>query len=304
MKPCANCGNQHDKQGAFCGNNCAIVTEFIRLCRRWIREPDRQLDPGYNEVFTVKLALMTGIALGHEYRFMGGRHLDARSPTYQYVWKRDNGICVKCGAPGKEVHHINGGSNDPSNLEVRCHDCNMTDAHANIGPIAPEDVNAALEFQHELAMRIESPEPLHLCDDEQNWSKVWRKWPKLTTTTYRVLPATASFSDIKQRAQDGNLMPKRARLLATDRPAIHRITTPEQYAAMEIGDRVTYISSRGGSNSGIIYGKVNINPGSECGFKYSYITDADEKRSLWPIHAIHATEHSDKQSAMLTNRDV
>lgn len=45
----------------------------------------------------------------------------------ELVRQRDNRLCVKCGDPAWRVDHIKpreaGGSDDPSNLQTLCNDC-------------------------------------------------------------------------------------------------------------------------------------------------------------------------------------
>ncbi len=48
-----------------------------------------------------------------------------------YIWKRDGGKCRRCEreTPGGEIDHIvpirDGGTDDPANLRLLCHDCHV-----------------------------------------------------------------------------------------------------------------------------------------------------------------------------------
>jgi 5-methylcytosine-specific restriction endonuclease McrA len=58
----------------------------------------------------------------------------------QYIIRRDDGLCVRCGKPGKIVHHKKwltpGNCNDPAiaygedNLELLCLDCHTKEHEA------------------------------------------------------------------------------------------------------------------------------------------------------------------------------
>jgi 5-methylcytosine-specific restriction endonuclease McrA len=69
------------------------------------------------------------------------RYTSSREPipieVQQYVWRRDNGRCVKCGSQIKlEFDHIipisRGGSNTARNIQLLCERCNRS-KWANIG---------------------------------------------------------------------------------------------------------------------------------------------------------------------------
>jgi 5-methylcytosine-specific restriction protein A len=65
--------------------------------------------------------------------------------TRAYIFKRDSGLCVRCGAPGEIVHHKQEltptNINDPmislneNNLETLCRACHAI-AHGAVAPIA------------------------------------------------------------------------------------------------------------------------------------------------------------------------
>lgn len=46
---------------------------------------------------------------------------------YMFVVERDEGLCVKCGAPGVDIHHkvfrSQGGSDTADNMELLCRRC-------------------------------------------------------------------------------------------------------------------------------------------------------------------------------------
>ena len=52
-----------------------------------------------------------------------------RLTRWEYVWRRDEGICVYCGNEGQEVDHVlsrsQGGPDIPGNVVFSCHSCNL-----------------------------------------------------------------------------------------------------------------------------------------------------------------------------------
>ena len=65
--------------------------------------------------------------------------------TRDYIFKRDMGLCVRCGMPGEIVHHkihlTPQNINDPAialsadNLETLCRECHALE-HAGLAPVA------------------------------------------------------------------------------------------------------------------------------------------------------------------------
>jgi len=57
----------------------------------------------------------------------------------RYIFNRDGGICIFCGRPATEIHHVlayeNGGKSVTSNGVCICHACNML-AYKNKGDIS------------------------------------------------------------------------------------------------------------------------------------------------------------------------
>lgn len=197
--PCANCGATCPGRGPFCGPYCKALAEFVRVCRRWLREPAKQADPEYAYVLQVRLAFLHTEYLGH------GRVYDEKARRLSAaqkaaVWERDNGLCVKCGKPGAEVDHIADSSDNPANLQLLCLDCHHEKTRESISVIADTADLALLGALHaELIGRIDAPNPTVACDNEQTWGKAWRHWPETPAhaTAYERQETALRFADIR-----------------------------------------------------------------------------------------------------------
>jgi hypothetical protein len=195
--PCASCSAACPGRGPFCGSYCKALAEFVRLCRRWLREPAKQADPQYPYALQVRLAFLHSARIGH------GQVYDKQARHLTHVQKaaireRDSGLCVKCGKPGAEIDHINGSSDDPSNLQFLCLDCHHAKTRQAMTAITDPADRAAIAALHaELAHRINSPAPCRACDNEQTWANAWRSWPAITAAgAYDPQPAPLRFADI------------------------------------------------------------------------------------------------------------
>lgn len=202
-KPCANCGKQHDeKRSAFCSPFCKELTSYVRICRLWMRESERQSDPDYIYALNVRCAFLnTGRLGGHVYQ----RTIPANIRAL--VWERDKGKCQspKCKKPGEEIDHIDGDSNDLSNLQLLCKPHHHAKTMAMIQPVTREQIAEINAFQRELAGRIDAPTPSRLADNEQQWGSVWRQWPGITTAPYERIPAKLRYRDLVYMFMDSKL---------------------------------------------------------------------------------------------------
>jgi hypothetical protein len=195
--PCANCTATCLGRGPFCGPYCKALAEFVRLCRRWFREPARQADPQYPYALQVRLAFLHSAYRGHGRVYdEHARHLTPAQKAA--IRKRDNGLCVQCGRPGAEIDHIDGSSDDLANLQLLCLDCHDAKTRQAMTMITDPAERAAIVALHaELADRIDSPKPRRACDNEQAWAKAWRTWPTVTAAgAYESQPVPLRFADI------------------------------------------------------------------------------------------------------------
>jgi hypothetical protein len=197
-KPCASCGVPHAGRGPFCDDYCRAVAEFVRLCRRWFRDPARQADTDYLFVLQVRLAaLHAGCLSRGSGNGAAPRRLSAAEKAA--IRERDQGRCAQCGRRGGEVDRIEGPSADPANLQLLCTDCRRAKTRESITQVADPADRAALADLHEvLRHRIDAAAPAMACDNEQTWGTAWRRWPNLPATAqaYRQQPAALGFADI------------------------------------------------------------------------------------------------------------
>jgi len=196
-KPCASCGDAHSGRGPFCTDYCRAVAEFVRLCRRWFRDPARQADTDYLFVLQVRLAALHAGYLGRAGDGAPPRRLTAAEKTA--VRERDQGRCAQCGRRGGEVNRIDGPSSELANLQLLCTDCRRARTREALTQIADPADRAALAELHELLRRrIDAVLPELACDNEQTWGASWRRWPRLPDSAhaYRQQPAALGFTDI------------------------------------------------------------------------------------------------------------
>lgn len=176
---CVNCGSPSvtQKSPLYCGQRCRQVAELVRYVRA-CRRDGRDGRPDIQEAIKMRLAMV----LGGGYAERARRVSDA---VRAEVFRRAGGKCEQCGraldfdgTTGDPdalatVQHVHGDSNDLSNLKAFCRRCNMADAQTRFVPVLPGSPEA--ELGEELRTRWMSPEPVRVCDDEQNWSSVWRE---------------------------------------------------------------------------------------------------------------------------------
>lgn len=204
MYPCANCGQDSDKK-PYCSPDCKMVADNVRMMREWVRSPDKQADPDYDDAFVPRIGKLNSVALGWGY----GVHQPVTGKLRDFIMERDGykcqiGIAGVCISEASQIDHIAGPSMEPSNLQASCRPCNMNKVVDSIGTDSTDVEHQIMrEFQKVLAERIESEIPTRACDDEQNWRFIWRKWPRVGGTiwaTYRPVTPTVGFAYILARA--------------------------------------------------------------------------------------------------------
>jgi hypothetical protein len=88
--------------------------------------------------------------------------------------------CQHCGEPfdpadrdrQPSIQHLDGSSNDPSNLEAWCFRCNTQDALAKLQPTTD---TARLALARAIKARWQAAEPVRACDDPRTWPSLWRQ---------------------------------------------------------------------------------------------------------------------------------
>ena len=167
---CLNCDGlipPHVRPGTlFCSEICKQRADTVRYGRR-VNRDGRIRDPLVAEALRTKMAF--AVTDGGYPSTLRELDLDTRNA----VVERDGGRCVLCGQPGIEIDHIAGSSSELSNLQLLCHDCHMAKTQENFRPIEPG--SQADKIWSELMARINSPEPMHECDNEVTWPSRWRQ---------------------------------------------------------------------------------------------------------------------------------
>jgi 5-methylcytosine-specific restriction endonuclease McrA len=171
---CANCDQLLDggKPRLYCSPLCEQTASTIRYTRRVIAD-------GRWEQADVKEAIRTRMAmiLGGGYPAAARRLTPAQRKE---VLERDGGRCQLCGEPGNEIDHIAGSAADLSNLQTLCHQCHGQKTALGFRPAGPAEV----EKSRAIWKRVQSPEPLRLCDDDRNWNAIWRGLLSQTKTIW------------------------------------------------------------------------------------------------------------------------
>jgi hypothetical protein len=200
MHPCANCDQPTDRK-PFCSEDCKMVADNVRMMRQWVRNPDKQADTGYIDAFVPRLGKLYSVAIGLTY----GVHQAVTGQLRTHIMERDDYKCQiqipgVCTVQATQVDHINGPTMEPSNLQASCRPCNMNKVIDFFGKATDEEAEKITVFQRHLAERIDSEKPTRICDDEQNWRFVWRKYPNTPDVAYTSVTANLRFDDIRKRS--------------------------------------------------------------------------------------------------------
>jgi 5-methylcytosine-specific restriction endonuclease McrA len=186
LEVCANCDGPIaiDNRGLFCSEACHQMASYVRYARRVARDPARRDDPDVAEALRIRLAFV----LGGGYPAAERKLTDAARAA---VVDRDSGRCQNCGGPGDQVDHIDGSSNDMSNLQLLCDRCHRQKTTSNFTPAGPEATLLAIELQ---ATRVAPDQPARPCDDEVRWTveSRWRKSARIKMLWDQVLEDTGT----------------------------------------------------------------------------------------------------------------
>lgn len=162
--PCPNCGKPLNDKKLFCSDLCRDEAKFVRYFRACIAD-------GRYEQIDVKEALR--IRLAHI--LSGGyqeRLRQVSKETREIVIKRDEGLCLKCGAKGFQIDHIEGDNNDIKNLQLLCAKCHLQKTQKDFTKISKQTHPKEWAKREALIYRVKSPQPAQLCDCP-DWDKKW-----------------------------------------------------------------------------------------------------------------------------------
>lgn len=162
---CANCLSalHEDEKTLWCSTWCNDVNRNVRYWRAVQR--DGRID---------KPDIRFQIEMNIAFLLIGGYQALNRRPsaeTRRNVIERDNGRCQSCGKPGSDLDHVDGSSDDPSNLQMLCGPCHRAKTAESLRP--SDDESRALIFAL-YRSRVVSDEPQLLAADEGEWAGRWR----------------------------------------------------------------------------------------------------------------------------------
>jgi hypothetical protein len=192
---CPNCDTRSERKKLFCSELCNQEAQLIRYIRRVLKD-DRAADV---EV------LRDGIGTRMLMVRSGGYPTRARTiaPALRAaVVARDAAQCVLCGAPGTEIDHIRGSSDELTNLRLTCKTCNG-DRVRDAAVIAtdPETIAPIQRQNSRISQRIAAAAPYRLCDDEERWSTAWRTYKKNSRRHRRLFQRFAKCPAARPRLQ-------------------------------------------------------------------------------------------------------
>jgi hypothetical protein len=166
---CPNCderfASSSTRDKAYCGTQCHGEAKAVRYGRAKHRQYGKVLPADITEALGKKVAHALG----------GGYDRAARSLSKARrveVWRRDGCRCVTCGAPGEDIDHIDGSSDDLTNLRLLCRPCHRQITDEHMKPISDP---AMRQRAAKLRQRVKSTDPLCPCDAE-DWQHSWRRW--------------------------------------------------------------------------------------------------------------------------------
>lgn len=163
---CANCFQVGSAEKLFCAQRCIDEASWVRYVRAR-RAEGRDREPDIVEAIRVKLV-----------RALAGGYSKARRRLSQTVrsavLQRDQGRCRSCGGPGEDIDHISGDSSALSNLQLLCKSCHNKKTTARFVRMTPESHPQAWARAQALRLRVESLEPLQLCDSD-SWPELQKK---------------------------------------------------------------------------------------------------------------------------------
>lgn len=160
---CPNCMNAHRRANIFCGDQCTQEAQAVRHIRKCVAD-GRIAKPDCQEGIGQKLI-----------QIISGGYPSERQLTSKLrnqVLERDKRICQICRMSGNEIDHIEGSSNDPTNLRVLCASCNRRRVLQAMRPTTTDDAIYMQGIFSRLALRIAAPEPVRLCDRD-DWERTW-----------------------------------------------------------------------------------------------------------------------------------
>jgi len=168
---CLNCNSIVEWVSLYCSDYCKQEAKHVRYTRKSIYD-GKIKGKDVQDAIGVRFQMLSG----------GGYPSAERTISAELrkgIFERDQYTCQRCGVEATQIDHIDGSSNDPSNLQALCADCNLERVTENLTVITketnPEEWVRLEQFYSSIALRIAAPTPVRICDDSDNWEKLWRE---------------------------------------------------------------------------------------------------------------------------------
>ncbi|WP_244937134.1 HNH endonuclease [Leptospira selangorensis] len=152
----------------FCSELCQEEAKYIRYHRKAIFEGKANL-PDIKQAIDIKRISIVS----------GGYPLRERTipqKVRKQVIIKSHGLCQSCGKLGTDIDHIQGSSNDLSNLQLLCILCHNEKTISNFRKVDPLDPKFGSIFLKNLDLdkRIKNRKPFKICDDFKKWESSFR----------------------------------------------------------------------------------------------------------------------------------
>ena len=152
----------------FCSPSCWEEAKFVRYKRACIRD-GRINQPDVAQAIDDRLMWI----------LQGGYADRLRSVSQSVravVIARAGGRCQTCGAAGRDIDHVAGDSNDPTNMQLLCEACHRAKTEASV--VLREATEEDRIKIWSLELRVNAPDPMWPADDDQVWqARQARLWP-------------------------------------------------------------------------------------------------------------------------------
>jgi hypothetical protein len=158
---CVECGEPSIPGRLYCDSGvCSDIGKAVRYIRGAIA--DGRIDRE-DVVYAVGIKLLSVLSGGYD---AAGRSLSDKQRIA--IFERDKGICQICGTEGNRIDHIEGSSDDPSNLRILCEDCNrkLPFGHAAASEEEISDKDKAFQEAtwENMVNRVAATNPMQLSD--------------------------------------------------------------------------------------------------------------------------------------------
>lgn len=162
---CPNCDEIFLEEKLYCSDECQDAAATVRYVRKAMKD---------GRVFLLEVREGIGQRLMHQCAGGYDRNRRMSNAHRRAIFERDAHKCRICGSPADQIDHIDGSSNDPSNLRAVCRSCNLVLSRQNTRRASDDEKEYIEETLSAMALRIAAPEPFKLCD-RNDWRSFFAK---------------------------------------------------------------------------------------------------------------------------------